>query len=243
MMALEWTSLFNPNPTVSTIDLFDGQICVVLDDVLNEPDRLVAWASSRGPFTPPSYPYPGLVADIPHPLLAAASNHFDRMLRDRLGYRRQTESLVRLSLMQQAASALRPIQWLCHRDRIAADPSRTGFAASVLYLFHDPALGGTDFYRPKQSAAETDQLIADSQRLDATSFSKRYGLTGGYMAPDNPYFEHIARVPAAWNRLIAYDGGVFHSAAVDSSTPLHADPTRGRLTLNGFYTCTRPLRS
>ena len=113
------------------------------------------------------------------------------------------------------------------------------FAASVLYLFRDPALGGTSFYVPRQSAAQTDRLVADSLTLDASEFSTRYGLQPGYMDGNNAYFERIAQVPAAWNRAIFYDGGLFHSADLQLPASLDPDPMRGRLTLNGFFHCKR----
>ncbi|MEO7251592.1 MAG: DUF6445 family protein, partial [Arenimonas sp.] len=55
----------------------------------------------------------------------------------------------------------------------------------------------------------------------------------------NQYFERIGRVEAKWNRMIFYDGRTFHSGEVGSSRALGGDPMSGRLTLNGFFTCTR----
>jgi hypothetical protein len=49
----------------------------------------------------------------------------------------------------------------------------------------------------------------------------------------------VARVPAAWNRAIFYDATLFHSADVDQPELMSAEARRGRLTLNGFFTCTR----
>jgi hypothetical protein len=75
--------------------------------------------------------------------------------------------------------------------------------------------------------------------LDAREFGARYGLQPGYMASSNAYFERVAQVSAAWNRVIFYDGGLFHSADVDQPGLLSRDPARGRLTLNSFFTCKR----
>jgi Family of unknown function (DUF6445) len=233
--------MFNPSPRVSAVSLGDGATCLVIDDVLTDPAAFAAWAA-RGTYEPTElYPYPGVVAGLPARVTALAVQHFDRLVRPRLGARRTTDANLRLSIISTPPEALRPIQWQCHRDRIAADPARTLFAASVLYLFKDPALGGTSFYRSRLSPAQTDRLVADSQRLSAADYTERYGLTAGYMSGSNAYFERIASVPAAWNRMICYDGGLFHSADVNTSQPLSADPTVGRLTLNGFFTCTRPL--
>ena len=71
------------------------------------------------------------------------------------------------------------------------------FAASVLYLFRDPALCGTSFCVPRQSAEATDRMLADSQVLDAGTFSARHGVQPGYMTGNNDWFERIACMPAA----------------------------------------------
>lgn len=43
-----------------------------------------------------------------------------------------------------------------------------------------------------------------------------------------------------WNRMIFYDGRLFHSGGVGGARALTGDPATGRLTLNGFFTCSRP---
>ena len=171
------------------------------------------------------------------------ADYFALHVRKRLGARRTLDLTVRLSMVTVPPAKLEPRQWQCHRDRVADDPAAVLFAASVLYLFRDPTLGGTSFYVPRQSVAETDRLLADSQLLGAQEFSARYGLRPGYMAGSNAYFEHIAQVGAAWNRVIFYDGGLFHSADVGSPGRLDPNPARGRLTLNSFFTCRRSAGS
>jgi hypothetical protein len=238
------STVFNPAPRISVLPLAPGSgagsvhHCLVLDDVLADPQALVDWAREQAFGLPRGYPYPGQVLDAPDALRERVADHFALHTRSRLGGRRTLDLTLRFSMVTTPPQALEPRQWQCHRDRVSTDPTVL-FAASVLYLFHTPALGGTSFYVPKQSAAETDRLLADSQLLDAATFAARYGLQPGYMAGSNAYFERVARVPAAWNRMIVYDGSVFHSADVDSPALLHADPARGRLTLNGFFTCKR----
>jgi hypothetical protein len=113
---------------------------------------------------------------------------------------------------------------------------------SVLYLFRDPALGGTSFYVPRQSPSATDRIQYDSQTLGAAQFSARYGLRPGYMDGSNAYFDCVARVPAAWNRMILYDAGFFHSGDIGRPDLLTTDPATARLTLNGFFSCRRQAR-
>jgi len=234
---------FNPTPTISVVPLPSGQRCLVIDDALADPQAVVDWASEQAFGPPRGYPYPGQVIDAPPAMALRVVDHFAMHARNALGARRTLDAAVRLSMVTTPPQALQPTQWQCHRDRVTDDPAQWLFAASVLYLFRDPALGGTSFYVPLQSAAETDRLLADSQLLAAHEFSARYDLQPGYMSGSNAFFERVASVPAAWNRLIVYDGGVFHSADMDAPALLSADPARGRLTLNAFFTCRRKLAS
>ena len=107
----------------------------------------------------------------------------------------------------------------------------------MLYLFDDPTLGGTSFYAPTQDAAVTDRLVHDSCTLDNESFTARHGIKPGYMSGSNAYFREIGRVEARWNRMLFYDGFIFHSGNISTPQALVDDPMSGRLTLNGFFTC------
>ncbi|GAH33624.1 unnamed protein product, partial [marine sediment metagenome] len=53
------------------------------------------------------------------------------------------------------------------------------------------------------------------------------------------WFVHIGRVAAKWNRIVFYDGSMLHSGDIFAPDRLSADPLRGRLTLNGFFTSRR----
>ncbi|MBC7656392.1 MAG: hypothetical protein H7147_04365, partial [Frankiaceae bacterium] len=61
-----------------------------------------------------------------------------------------------------------------------------------------------------------------------------------YISESNDYFERIGQLPARWNRMIFYDGRLLHSADVGGAHALTGDPMTGRVTLNGFFTCSRP---
>jgi hypothetical protein len=233
---------FNPTPRISVVPITRDHDCVVIDDALSDPEGLVRWAAAQ-PFGPPrDYPYPGLVLDAPAAITQQVADHFALRARARLQARRTLGVVARLSMVTVPAAELDPIQWQCHCDRLAVEPDKVLFAAMVLYLFRDPALGGTSFYRPLHSAAQTERMIADSSTLSAAEFGARYGLRAGYMNGSNAYFERTASVPAAWNRMIYYDGGLYHSADVADAPRLSADPHAGRLTLNGFFTCRRNAR-
>jgi Family of unknown function (DUF6445) len=230
---------FNPNPVINTVPLVGDACCVVIDNALANPQGLADWAATQTLRPPVGYPYPGKVLDAPTAVTQGVAEYFAQHARARLGGRRTLDLTVRVSMVTVPPDQLEPRQWQCHRDRVANDPSAVLFAASVLYLFSNPALGGTSFYVPRLSATKTDQMQADSQLLNSQEFQKRHGVQPGYMAGSNVYFERVARVPAAWNRIIFYDGGLFHSGDIDEPRLLSDDPRIGRLSLNSFFTCKR----
>ncbi len=234
-------SFFNPQAQVRRLPIGDGQHGLVIDNALTDPEALVNWVDDHLFEPAQDNAYPGQLMLAPPALTESLDGLFMQKVRGALGGRRTVERYARFSLVTQQPQQLRPCQWLCHRDRVAADPSRVLFAASVLYLFQDPRLGGTRFYRPRCSAAELNQLLTDAQQLDGPAFQARYGIAAGYMGDSNAYFECTGQVEAAWNRLVFYDGAVFHSAQIERPDLLSDDARRGRLTLNGFYACTRAL--
>ena len=233
--------LFNPRATVREVPLWDGRVALVMDDALVDPEALVAQAT-RASYEAPPYPYPGVVSELPAAQAGVVSDFFGSRLRARLGGRRTVDHVSRFSLVCTPPGALSPMQWQCHRDRVSDDDDGWLHAASVLYLFRDERLGGTSLYRPRRPAADVDRMIADSQRLDAASFAARHGVRPGYMAGTNDWFERVVAIPARFNRLVCYDGGLFHSADVDAPERLTDDPATGRLTLNSFFTCRRAAR-
>jgi hypothetical protein len=232
---------FNATPTISTVALPGGQVVVVIDDMLLDPDGLVAWAREQAFQPPAGYPYPGVVVAGPSALSERLADYFALHARTLLQVRRTLAHDIRLSMVTTSPDQLDPRQWQCHRDQVSTDPA-TLFVASVLYLFRDPALGGTSFYVPRQSAGATDRIQYDSQTMSAQAFSARYRVRAGYMDGSNDYFDCVARIPAAWNRMILYDAGFFHSGDIGRPDLLTTDPATGRLTLNCFFTCRRQSR-
>ena len=231
--------LFNPRPRVSLLPMPTGRPCVVVDEVLANPRGVVDWAAERRFVEPPGIPYPGVVLDVPQEAARRVSELFDQHACGPLGGRRTLATTLRLAMVTTPPQRLDARQWQCHRDRLASDAAPALYAASVLYLFEDAALGGTSFYRPRRGDAEMNRMLVDCHRLNARDFSERHGVRPGYMDGDNPYFERVAQVPAAWNRMIFYDGSTFHSGDIGLQRPhsLDPDPRKGRLTMNGFFNC------
>lgn len=234
------TRIFNPAAPITRVELLDGSFCYVADDVLLEPEALVAWAGTRrAHFRPVDFnAYPGTYL-LPEDLLRdALQDFFLHHMRGLFDARRLLQMHCRLGMVTLPPAKLRPFQWLCHSDRFGLDRTQS-IQASVLYLFRDDALGGTSFYAPTGSPQAIRQLFADSSSLDAVAFTARYGLQPGYMVGSNDYFRCVGTVPARWNRMVFYDGAMLHSGHITAPEKLSDDPLAGRLTFNGFFTCRR----
>ena len=234
---------FHPRPRVEAVPLAGGHHCLVIDDALAEPEAWVEHAAaSRARFAETEgNAYPGPELRLPEPAVAALDDFFALHARRALGGRRTLRRTARLSLATRQPEQLQPRQWLCHVDRLDLGAGES-IAASVLYLFREPALGGTAFFRPRRPAGEVIALIQESAKLGPAEFRQRHGLTPCYMTEDNHWFESVATVSASFNRLIFYPGSHFHSADIRQPDRLSPDPRTGRLTLNGFFICRRSLK-
>jgi Family of unknown function (DUF6445) len=234
--ALSSAAVFTAQPRIERVALSNGEQCYVIDDALREPERFVAWAAARPEqFQPVDFnAYPGTYRMMPASVETALQDFFVQHMRAYFDARRLQKMHCRLSMVTLPPQALRPFQWICHTDRYGLDATQS-IQASVLYLFGDAALGGTSFYVPTRSQAETAQLFADTTALSNEAFTARYGIEPGYMCGSNRYFERIGGVPARFNRLIFYDGSLLHSGDIPVPERLSEDPAAGRLTFNGFF--------
>ncbi len=231
---------FHPNPRIDEFRLSDGSPVWVIDDALLDAEAwrervLSRWSEARESDTN-AYPGPELA------LGAAADEaldlHFLTHLRGRLGVRRTLSVHCRLAMVTFEPARLQPRQWICHRDRFNV-PDEQRAVASVLYLFDDPALGGTAFFAPRRPGYPTDLLVHESGTLAPAAFTAKYGIAAGYMTGSNAWFERIGAVAPRFNRMIVYDGSLFHGGDIGDPARLDSDPRRGRLTLNGFFTTRR----
>ena len=184
--------------------------------------------------------YPGISLAIDPGAAHAMREYFAFHMRRHFDARRIVRMLCRYSMVTLAPEELRPAQWICHQDPPGEDPSLSRLA-SVLYLFHDEALGGTSFYEATRSFEETARVIADASAMTPAQFTGRYGIRASYLCDDNAYFRRVATVPARWNRGVFYSGALLHSGQITAPERLTADPATGRLTVNFFFNCRRNL--
>jgi uncharacterized protein DUF6445 len=235
--------LFNPAARFESVRFSNGGGCLVVDNALADPGRLLQYAAdNRAAFTAVDFSaYPGISLGAPQSLAAALAEFFNLKVRRHFDARRLVQMQCRLSMVTLAPAQLHPTQCLPHRDQPTLDPGLS-IQACILYLFRDAELGGTGFYDSARAADELDALSRDAQSLPSTEFFARYGLAPGYLTDSNAWFTRVGGVEARWNRCIFFDGFALHSGDIRQPQRLAADPLTGRLTCNGFFTSRRPLR-
>jgi hypothetical protein len=235
-------SLFNPNPRIQTVPIAGRHVCHVIDDALVDPEALVDYAATHiDTFVEAGHnAYPGPELRMPVAFSAKLDDFFATHLRRAFGVRRTERMYSRLAITATPPERLHPAQSICHVDRLSVDPHHR-IVASVLYLFRDERLGGTSFYAPLHPPQVILPMIDDSGRLPPAEFAEKYGIGTGYMTASNAWFEKLVTVPARFNRLIVYEGTLFHTGEIAHPELLSRDPRVGRLSLNGFFTCRRSL--
>ena len=236
--------MFNPAPRIQTVPIHGRHVCYVIDDALMDPDAMVEYAARHiDAFAEAGHnAYPGPELRMPEAFSKQLDAFFSAHLRRAFKVRRTERMYSRLAITATPPGQLSPGQSICHIDRLSVDPQHR-IVASVLYLFGDERLGGTSFYGPKYPPEELMPMIADADGMDAATFGERYGLDIGYMTASNAWFEKLRTVPARYNRIIFYEGTIFHSGEIAHPELLSRDPRAGRLSLNGFFTCRRNLVS
>jgi Tryptophan halogenase/Family of unknown function (DUF6445) len=228
--------LLRPQPRLDIVPLAGGASVIVIDDFAQDPQTLKQLALQHAAqFShPPGHPYPGPQAPLPGAWVEALDHVFQHQVGPRLGAGAPLGMLARFARVTQDPATLDPRQRLCHRDDSDLADDEAMFAM-VHYLFDDERLGGTVFFRPCHDAAATRQLLHDSRTLDGPAFEARHGVPPGYMTDSNRHFERIGQVPARHNRAVFYDGGIFHSGAIDASHAAGYRNGLGRLTVNAFF--------
>ncbi len=126
---------------------------------------------------------------------------------------------------------------MCHIDPRISPEYHT--YAGVIYLFENPDLGGTGFYRwrNKEIAANAFQIASRDHEAALRyleQHSEVFRKPPEYMTSSNEIAEFVDSVPAKFNRMVFYNGELPHSGHITHPELLTPDPLKGRLTLNFF---------
>jgi len=229
----------NPGLEITMVQVTAQHACAVVDDFLLNPEQLVDYACSRADdFEPQERAYPGTVLSVSNAEVAQI-NHFIQSEFSRIFNfcRGGIEFYTQLSITTLQPRDFSWVQRLCHCDPKLAN-GRKNFAA-LLYLFNRQELGGTGFYRWKDSKFWTEMaaLQEDDPNAGLKDLQQQFQMFRDppcYMTGSNEAAELLDFVPARFNRLVFYSGDLPHNAFIKNPELLSTDPAKGRLTLNCF---------
>lgn len=216
-----------------------GRPCAVVDDFLLNPEAAVEYACAHADaFLEQERAYPGCVLPVPDEPMRPVYDFLRKEMSRLFPFCRggiHFHTQFSLATLQPADFSW--IQRLCHTDPQLA-PGRANYAA-LLYLFEDPGLGGTGFYRWRDPEywQQMTALQRDDPEAGLEELQERFAMfrePPRYMTASNEAAELLDQVPARYNRLVFYSGDLPHSAYIEHPGRLSADPARGRLTLNCF---------
>ena len=229
----------NPDLDIRQEQITERYSCVVVDNFLQNPEKVVVFACSHASeFSMPVRSYPGVVLEVN----ADPMTDIYRFIRSRMSklfsfFRGGIELSTLLSMATLRPDELTCLQRLCHTDP-RARMDRENFAA-LLYLFKNEEMGGTGFYRWKEEKILQRAAAMDLEDPDAAvAFLKKhfplFDRPACYTTESNDVAELVGMIPARFNRLIFYPGDLPHSAYITSPQLLSGDFGQGRLTLNCF---------
>ncbi len=232
--------MFSENPKVMSAELVPGVHALVVDNALADPDALVQFAVRTQSAFKPAAPllFPGVELRLAESVAVKYEEFFRLHLRRYFDARRSIECVARLAMQTKTANELRAAQWMPQRIGITL-PREQSSISCVLYLFENEAHGGTGFYLPRKSIRDTATMLRDSRVLSDEEFTKRYRIESGYCTRSNGFFQLAKVVPPRYNRLVVFDGAMFHGEQILRPELLTNDPRTGRLTFSAFLNCRR----
>jgi len=225
-----FTPRFNAHARISARRIGrEQQPLLIIDDVLQNPQEMVAAAALANFTRPENSAYPGLNAPAPQAYARALTEALRPLLHQGFGLplKGTLTFFSFMGLTTLRPDEMQPLQRIPHFD--SPDPYRL----AVVHYFCDPAFGGTGFFRHQATGFETvtADRVAEFDRQAAAEL--RRGVPEIYTGLQTPYFAPLDRVDAAFNRLIVYRNNCFHAALLGGA-PLSDDPQQGRLTVNSF---------
>jgi hypothetical protein len=208
---------------------------LVIDHFVGQPELLIAQAC-RQPFLANSPYYPGVRSAAPRQYQQLLLSLQPLLLEVfALPQRPLSLSVCHFSIVTTPPNQLKLLQRIPHFDTV--EPHAL---AAVHYLFQGD-LGGTAFYRHRKTGFETidhsrmpDYYRSLESENDGPNLPK---ANAGYIQGNSPLFEQIANPQGVFNRLVFYPRNLLHSGHIPTTSPLSADPRKGRLTISSFIDC------
>lgn len=214
----------------------EGRVLVV-DDFMDEPERLIAEAVGMAPFSPEqAFFYPGL-----RRLLTPEDSETDAHIRQSLqalaplldqvfGFKSLRPTEATFCLVTKRPEDLHPLQSVPHFDKTDSK------VFALLHFLSPVAQGGTSFYRHRRTGFEriNDMRLPIYNLARDAEMAAEVAPGMGYIGDSTEHFERIAHFEGKYNRLLIYQGCLLHSGEIPLDFNFSADPAVGRLTCNIF---------
>lgn len=205
---------------------------VVIDDFLPGAERAVDLAAAMAPFAAETITaYPGLRQQLSpdqpasryvRAVLESAAPIINRVFAA-AGFQVLEASF---SIVTRRAEEMAPALRLPHWD--SSDPNHI----AILHHLHHLPDTGTAFFRHRRTGFER---VSEARRpaLDEAiaEDNAAYGPPGAaFIADSDARYEKIHAAAGKFNRLLIYQGALFHSGLIPEGFAYDPDPRRGRLT-------------
>jgi hypothetical protein len=213
----------------------EQQKILIIDNLMKHPEAMVDFAADTSfdlDKKEGNY-YPGIRVPPPREYFPALMSVIRPILQQEYGiqwHADMTKAECAISLLTFRPEELSQFQSLPHFD----SPNPRQFA--LLHYLCDKKHGGTAFYRHNATNFET----ISRERLNGFMDTYMEDLeTNGppqkeYITDSNERFTRIGSVDIDYNRLVIYPSFLLHSARVDPTISVDANPRTGRLTVNAF---------
>ena len=224
---------FNPAARVRVDEVgAERQPVVCIDDFLLGAGALREDAVAKKGFDNNTGFYPGLRAAAPGSYYQALQNSLPGLIERVFGIHSGQIASVECSysLVTTRPDDLHPVQRIPHFD------SNRPTELAMIHFLCGPELGGTSFYRHRDTGFEYVDAGRRESFLGALEADAKAGRLPppGYINGDTDQFERIASYEAAFNRLLLYRCTSLHSGNIAAGSDFDTDPAKGRLSINTF---------
>jgi hypothetical protein len=203
---------------------------LIVDNLVDRPDDLVAYAAEGCTLAPPTDMYPGLRAPAPSTYVDVLRKALTEAINTAYGLTDHElhGAISYLCVVTTRPEVLKPVQSMPHIDGTAARDF-----ATVHYLC-SPRYGGTSLYRHRRTGYElVPQHRHDRYRsVLEQELRERPWPTRDYIDGDTELFERIASTEVAFNRLVLYPCNALHSGDIGCDFTFDPDPRTGRFSVN-----------
>ncbi|MFA4894141.1 DUF6445 family protein [Brevundimonas sp.] len=209
----------------------EAEPLVVIDGMMAEPNRLVDFAARDCTYGPAGAAYPGLRSPIPEVYMLNVHGALKPLLQSVFGIPVEQP----MSLAASFAMVTRSGREMKHNQRVPHIDRTGDHDLAFVHYLCGPEFGGTSFFRHKQTGFQ--RLNAEREIIHDETLAKELQsqiLPATFPDENHPLYDRMAKVDAAFDRLVVYRASMLHSPNIHVDDKFSPDPRTGRLTVTAF---------